>query len=127
MLALFRNDMGFGCNNGFIDFKDILGFALHSDGVRVVLLEITAATLAASYMACRMIVESRAGRVMRAIRDAESRTRFLGYSVESFKLWLFVFSSVIAGVAGALYVPQVGILNPGEFAPINSLEAVIWV
>jgi urea transport system permease protein len=127
MLAFFRNDMGFGGNNGFTDFKDILGFDLHSDGTRVVLLLITAAALGASYMACRVIVESRAGRVLRAIRDAESRTRFLGYPVESFKLWLFVFSGVIAGIAGALYVPQVGILNPGEFAPINSIEAVIWV
>src|SRR5438874_1160743 len=127
MLGFFRNDMGFGGNNGFTDFKDILGFDLHSDKTRVVLLMITAAALAASYMACRAIVESRAGRVMRAIRDAESRTRFLGYPVESFKLWLFVVSAVIAGVAGALYVPQVGIINPGEFSPINSIEVVIWV
>ena len=127
MLAFFRNDMGFGGNNGFTDFKDILGFDLHSDRTRVVLLVITAAALAASYLACRAIVESRAGRVMRAIRDAESRTRFLGYPVESFKLWLFVFSAVIAGIAGALYVPQIGIINPSEFAPINSIEAVIWV
>jgi len=127
MLAFFRNDMGFGGNNGFTDFKDILGFDLHSDSTRVVLLVITAVALAASYMACRVIVESRAGRVMRAIRDAESRTRFLGYPVESFKLWLFVFSAVIAGIAGALYVPQIGIINPSEFAPINSIEAVIWV
>jgi urea transport system permease protein len=92
-----------------------------------VLLVITAAALAASYMACRVIVESRAGRVIRAIRDAESRTRFLGFPVESFKLWLFVFSAVVAGIAGALYVPQIGIINPSEFAPINSIEAVIWV
>jgi urea transport system permease protein len=127
MLAFFRNDMGFGGNNGFTDFKDILGFDLHSDRTRVVLLVITAAMLAASYLACRAIVESRAGRVMRAIRDAESRTRFIGYPVESFKLWVFVFSAVIAGIAGALYVPQIGIINPSEFAPINSIEAVIWV
>jgi urea transport system permease protein len=127
MLAFFRNNMGFGGNNGFTDFKDILGFDLHSDRTHVVLLAITAAALAASYMACRKIVESRAGRVVLAIRDAESRTRFLGYPVESFKLWLFVFSGIIAGVAGALYVPQVGIINPSEFAPINSIEAVIWV
>jgi urea transport system permease protein len=92
-----------------------------------VLLILTAAALALSYLACRAIVESRAGRVMRAIRDAESRTRFLGYHVESFKLWVFVFSAVIAGVAGALYVPQIGIINPSEFAPINSIEVVIWV
>jgi urea transport system permease protein len=127
MLAFFRNNMGFGGNNGFTDFKDILGFDLHSDRTHVVLLVITAAALAASYMACRAIVDSRAGRVVLAIRDAESRTRFLGYPVESFKLWLFVFSAIIAGIAGALYVPQIGIINPSEFAPINSIEAVIWV
>jgi len=127
MLAFFRNDMGFGGNNGFTDFKDILGFDLHSDKVHVVLLVITAIMLGASYLACRMIVASRAGRVIRAIRDAESRTRFLGYRVESFKLWVFVFSGVLAGIAGALYVPQIGIINPSEFAPINSIEAVIWV
>jgi len=127
MLAFFRNDMGFGGNNGFTDFKDILGFDLHSDRTRVVLLVITVVVLAASFLACRAIVDSRAGRVIRAIRDAESRTRFLGYPVESFKLWLFVFSGIVAGIAGALYVPQVGIINPSEFAPINSIEAVIWV
>jgi urea transport system permease protein len=127
MLAFFRNDMGFGGNNGFTDFKDILGFDLHSDKTRVLLLVITAVALAASYLACRKIVESRAGRVVLAIRDAESRTRFLGYPVESFKLWLFVFSGIIAGIAGALYVPQIGIINPSEFAPINSIEVVIWV
>jgi len=127
MLAFFRNDMGFGGNNGFTDFKDILGFDLHADGTRVVLLVVTAAALGASYLACRAIVASRAGRVLRAIRDAESRARFLGYRVESYKLWVFGFSAVLAGVAGALYVPQVGIINPSEFAPINSIEAVIWV
>ena len=127
MLAFFRNDMGFGGNNGFTDFKDILGFDLHSDLTRVVLLVITTVTLAGTYIACRTIVESRAGRVLHAIRDAESRTRFLGYPVESFKVWVFVFSAVIAGIAGALYVPQIGIINPGEFAPINSIEVVIWV
>src|SRR6202050_672716 len=115
MLSFFRNDMGFGGNNGFTDFKDILGFDLHSDKVRVVLLMITAATLAASYLARRMIVSSRAGRVIRAIRDAESRTRFLGYRVESYKLWVFVFSAVLAGIAGALYVPRLGLFIPGEF------------
>ena len=127
MLAFFRNDMGFGGNNGFTDFKGILGFDLHSDETRVVLVVLSAVTLGASYLICRAIVESRAGRVLRAIRDAESRTRFIGYPVESFKLWVFVFSAVIAGVAGALYVPQVGIINPSEFAPINSIEIVIWV
>ena len=127
LLAFFRNDMGFGGNNGFTDFKDLLGFDLQSDSTRSALLVATAAALAASYGACRMIVASRAGRVIRSIRDAENRTRFLGYRVESYKLWLFVFSAVLAGVAGALYVPQVGIINPSEFEPINSIEVVIWV
>ncbi|HEY2384926.1 MAG TPA: urea ABC transporter permease subunit UrtC [Terriglobia bacterium] len=127
MLAFFRNDMGFGGNNGFTDFKEILGFDLHSDLTRVVLVVLSVLALGASYLACRAIVTSRAGRVMRAIRDAETRTRFIGYPVESFKLWAFVFSAVIAGVAGALYVPQIGIINPDEFSPINSIEVVIWV
>jgi urea transport system permease protein len=100
---------------------------LQAVGTRVALLVVTVAALAASYLACRAIVDSRAGRVIRAIRDAEHRTRFLGYSVESYKLWVFVFSAVLAGIAGALYVPQVGIINPSEFAPINSIEVVIWV
>jgi len=127
MLAFFRNDMGFGGNNGFTDFKDILGFDLHADRTRVVLFLATAFALALSYLACRALVDSRAGRVIRAIRDAESRVRFLGYRVESYKLWVFVFSAILAGIAGALYVPQVGIINPSEFAPINSIEVVIWV
>ena len=127
MLAFFRNDMGFGGNNGFTDFKDILGFHLDSDHTRLVLLVISAIALGGSYIACRAIVSSRAGRVIRAIRDAENRTRFLGYRVESFKLWVFVFSAVLAGIAGALYVPQIGIINPSEFSPINSIEVVIWV
>jgi urea transport system permease protein len=127
MLAFFRNEMGFGGNNGFTDFKDILGFDLQQNATRVVLVVASALALAASYCACRAITGSRAGRVIRAIRDAESRTRFLGYPVESYKLWVFVFSAVLAGVAGALYVPQVGIINPSEFEPINSIEVVIWV
>jgi len=127
MLAFFRNDMGFGGNNGFTDFKSIAGFDLQRDATRAVLFVASAAALAGSYWVCRSIVESRAGRVVHAIRDAENRARFLGYRVEYYKLWLFVVSAVIAGVAGALYVPQVGIINPGEFAPINSIEAVIWV
>ena len=127
MLAFFRNDMGFGGNNGFTDFKDILGFNLQAAETRVVLVVITAVALGVSYALCRAIARSRAGRVMRAIRDAESRTRFLGYRVESYKLWVFVFSAVLAGVGGALYVPQIGIINPSEFEPINSIEAVIWV
>jgi urea transport system permease protein len=127
MLAFFRNDMGFGGNNGFTDFKDILGFDLQRDATRSALVAISAVALVTSFVLCRLIVASRTGRVLRAIRDAESRIRFLGYPVESYKLWIFVFSAVIAGVAGALYVPQVGIINPSEFAPINSIEIVIWV
>ncbi|HEY6922216.1 MAG TPA: urea ABC transporter permease subunit UrtC [Steroidobacteraceae bacterium] len=127
MLAFFRNDMGFGGNNGFTDFKDLLGFDLHAPAARVALFVISAAALAGGYLLCRYVVTSRAGRVIEAVRDAESRARFLGYRVDNYKLWVFVFSAVLAGVAGALYVPQVGIINPGEFAPLNSIEVVIWV
>jgi urea transport system permease protein len=127
MLAFFRNDMGFGGNNGFTDFKDLLGFDLDSARTRVGLFVAAVVALAVAYVLCRYIVVSRAGRTVAAIRDAESRARFLGYRVESYKLWVFVFSAALAGVAGALYVPQVGIINPGEFAPLNSIEAVIWV
>lgn len=127
MLAFFRNEMGFGGNNGLTDFKDMLGFDLQADATRVALFVITAATLATSYLACRAIVRSRFGRVIVAVRDAESRTRFLGYRVEHYKLWIFTLSAMLAGIAGALYVPQVGIINPGEFSPLNSIEMVIWV
>ncbi len=127
MLAFFRNEMGFGGNNGLTDFKDILGFNLQSDEVRVVIFAITALALALGYLACRFIVTSKLGRIIVALRDAESRTRFIGYKVELFKLWIFVFSAILAGIAGALYVPQVGIINPGEFSPLNSIELVIWV
>jgi urea transport system permease protein len=127
MLAFFRNDMGFGGNNGMTDFKDILGFAINAPGTRVALFVASALALALGYFACRYIALSRAGRVVQAIRDAESRTRFIGYRVESYKLWIFAFSAVLAGIAGALYVPQVGIINPSEFQPINSIEIVIWV
>jgi urea transport system permease protein len=127
MLAFFRNDMGFGGNNGFTDFKDLLGFDLHKRSVQTTLFVLTAVFLALSYLACRYVVTSRAGRVVAAVRDAESRTRFIGYRVENYKLWVFAFSAIIAGIAGALYVPQVGIINPSEFSPINSIEVVIWV
>src|SRR6187551_105070 len=127
MLAFFRNDMGFGGNNGMTDFKDILGFAINTPSVRAALFVASALALIAGYLACRAVTLSRAGRVVQAIRDAESRTRFIGYRVESYKLWIFTFSAVLAGIAGALYVPQVGIINPSEFQPINSIEVVIWV
>ena len=127
MLAFFRNEMGFGGNNGLTDFKDILGFNLQADSTRIGLFIASALALALAYLACSMIIRSRFGRVIMAIRDAESRARFVGYRVEAYKLWLFTFSAILAGVAGALYVPQVGIINPGEFAPLNSIEAVVWV
>ncbi len=127
MLAFFRNEMGFGGNNGLTDFKDILGFDIQSDTTRVGLFLASALALALSYLLCRAIVTSRLGRVAVAIRDAEDRTRFIGYRVEHVKLALFTVSAMLAGVAGALYVPQVGIINPGEFSPLNSIEIVIWV
>lgn len=127
MLAFFRNEMGFGGNNGLTDFKDILGFSLQQDSTRISLFVATGIALILSYLLCRSVVSSRLGRVSMAIRDTESRTRFMGYDVDGIKLWIFVLSAVIAGVAGALYVPQVGIINPGEFAPLNSIEIVVWV
>jgi urea transport system permease protein len=127
MLAFFRNEMGFGGNNGLTDFKDILGFDIQAQGTRVGLFVATVATLALTYVICRLLVTSTYGKILVAIRDAESRTRFLGYRVEHYKLFAFVVSACLAGIAGALYVPQVGIINPSEFAPANSIEAVIWV
>lgn len=127
MLAFFRNEMGFGGNNGLTDFKELLGFDLQSDVTRCVLFLLTALCLALAYIACLYIVRSKLGRVLVALRDAESRTRFMGYRVERYKLFVFVFSAALAGIAGALYVPQVGIINPGEFSPINSIEIIIWV
>jgi urea transport system permease protein len=127
MLAFFRNNMGFGGNNGLTDFKDLLGFNLQADGARACLFVASALALAGSYVLGRFIVNSRFGKVLIAIRDAESRARFLGYRVESYKLVVFTLSAVMAGVAGALYVPQVGIINPSEFSPANSIEIVVWV
>jgi urea transport system permease protein len=127
MLAFFRNEMGFGGNNGLTDFKDILGFSLQADATRIGLFVASGLALLLGYLACRAIVASRLGRVAVAIRDAEDRTRFIGYKVGHVKLAVFTFSAVLAGIAGALYVPQVGIINPGEFSPLNSIEIVIWV
>ena len=127
LLAFFRNDMGFGGNNGLTDFKEILGAPLSSDATRCGLLLITAALLCALYLLARSLTRSRFGKVLIAVRDSESRTRFLGYRPESYKLVVWTLSAVMAGLGGALYVPQVGIINPGEFAPAGSIEAVIWV
>ncbi|MBB3964974.1 urea ABC transporter permease subunit UrtC [Rhizobium metallidurans] len=126
LLAFFRNDMGFGGNNGLTDFKDIVGYNIQADGTRAALFSATAILLALSLMIASAIVRSKFGKVLVGVRDAESRTRFLGYRVEHFKLFTFVVSAMMAGIAGALYVPQVGIINPGEFAPANSIEVVIW-
>jgi urea transport system permease protein len=127
MLAFFRNDMGLGGNNGLTDFKDILGFSVQAQGTRVALFVATAAALAGGYLLARFMTTSAFGKVLLAIRDAESRARFLGYRVERYKALAFAVSAMMAGVAGALYVPQVGIINPSEFAPASSIEAVIWV
>lgn len=127
MLAFFLNNLGFGGNNGLTDFKELLGFSLQADGTRNALFVASALALAGGYLLCRFIVQSKLGRVLVAVRDAERRTRFLGYRVEHYKLFVFVVSAMLAGIAGALFVPQVGIINPGEFAPINSIEIIIWV
>ncbi|WP_064607990.1 urea ABC transporter permease subunit UrtC [Photobacterium sp. J15] len=127
MLAFFRNEMGFGGNNGLTDFKDMLGFSLQSDTTRIVLFVASAIALMTGYLVCRAVIASRLGKVALATRDEESRVRFIGYNVDQIKLWIFVLSAVLAGIAGALYVPQVGIINPGEFAPLNSIEIVVWV
>ena len=126
LLAFFRNDMGFGGNNGLTDFKDILGYDIQSDATRSALFALTAIAVALGVLITSAIVRSKYGKVLIAVRDAESRTRFLGYRVEHVKLFAFVVSACMAGVAGALYVPQVGIINPSEFAPANSIEVVIW-
>jgi urea transport system permease protein len=127
MLGFFRNNLGFGGNNGLTDFKDILGFNVQAETTRTALFSITCVALMLAFVLCRALITSKFGKVLIAIRDAETRTRFLGYRVESYKLFVFTLSACIAGVAGALYVPQVGIINPSEFAPGNSIEAVIWV
>jgi urea transport system permease protein len=127
MLGFFRNNFGFGGNNGLTDFKDILGFNVQAPGTRAALFSVSCIALIIGFLICRALVASKFGKVLIAIRDAEARTRFLGYRVESYKLFVFTLSACMAGVAGALYVPQVGIINPSEFAPGNSIEAVIWV
>jgi urea transport system permease protein len=126
LLAFFRNDMGFGGNNGLTDFKDILGFNVQADATRSALFAASAVTLALAVFVTWAIIGSKYGKLLMAVRDAESRTRFLGWRAENVKLFAFTVSAVMAGIAGALYVPQVGIINPGEFEPANSIEVVIW-
>jgi urea transport system permease protein len=127
MLGFFRNNFGFGGNNGLTDFKDILGFNVQAPGTRAALFAASVLAVMLGFIVCRILVSSKFGNVLVAIRDAEGRVRFLGYRVEAYKLFVFTLSACMAGVAGALFVPQVGIINPSEFSPANSIEAVIWV
>ena len=127
MLLFFRNATGFGGNNGFTDFKRILGFTITSPETRIVLFMITGATLIGTLLLARYIVTSRLGRVLTAIRDAEARVMFCGYNTMHYKLFIWTLSAVLCGIAGALYVPQVGIINPSEMSPANSIEIAIWV
>jgi urea transport system permease protein len=127
MLFFYRNETGFGGNNGFTDFKRILGFPVWVAGTRTGLFLLTFAALVGSFIICRIIVTSKFGRVVMAVRDTESRLMFLGYNPLGYKLFVWTFSAVLCGIGGALYVPQVGIINPSEMSPGNSIEMAIWV
>ena len=127
MLLFFRNETGFGGNNGFTDFKRVLGYTITSSETRLVLFGLTAVMLAVTLVFAAWLVKSKFGRVLTAIRDAESRVMFIGYNPLWYKLTIWVISAVICGIAGALYVPQVGIINPSEMSPGNSIEIAIWV
>ena len=127
MLLFFRNETGFGGNNGFTDFKRVLGYAITSSETRLVLFGLTASVLALTFVFARWLVSSKYGRVLAAIRDAESRVMFIGYNPLWFKLFIWTLSAVLCGIAGALYVPQVGIINPSEMSVSNSIEIAIWV
>jgi len=127
MLLFYRNETGFGGNNGFTDFKRIAGFPVTHPGTRTVLFLMTFAALVAAFIGARAIVTSKLGRVVTAVRDGETRLMFLGYSPLAYKLFVWTVSAVLCGIAGALYVPQVGIINPGEMSPGNSIEMAIWV
>ena len=126
MLLFFRNETGFGGNNGFTDFKRILDIPIAQPGTRMVLFVLTGLSLLGFYLFSRWLVQSKFGRVLQAIRDAESRVMFSGYNPVAYKLTIWVISAVMCGVAGALYVPQVGIINPSEMSPANSIEMAIW-
>jgi len=127
MLLFFRNNTGFGGNNGFTDFKRILGFGITAPETRMALFVVTALALLGTFLLARSIVSSKFGRVLEAIRDAEARVMFCGYNTVHYKLAVFTLSAVLCGIAGALYVPQVGIINPSEMSPANSIEIAIWV
>jgi urea transport system permease protein len=127
MLLFFRNDTGFGGNNGFTDFKRVLGVTITSPGTRMALFALTAAVLIGTLLLGRYLMTSKFGRVLTAIRDAEQRVAFCGYNTVHYKLFIWTLSAILCGIAGALYVPQVGIINPGEMSPANSIEIAIWV
>ena len=127
MLLFFRNNTGFGGNNGFTDFKRILGYTITSPETRMVLFTLTGAALIGTLLLARFIVTSKLGRILTAIRDAETRVAFCGYDTVNYKLFIWTLSAVLCGMAGALYVPQVGLINPGEMSPANSIEIAIWV
>ena len=127
MLFFFRNETGFGGNNGFTDFKRILGHDITSPEMRATLFALSALMLMLTLLAGRYLVTSKFGRVLTAIRDAESRVMFIGYNPLHYKLFIWTFSAMLCAIAGALYVPQVGIINPGEMSPANSIEIAIWV
>jgi urea transport system permease protein len=127
MLLFFRNETGVGGNNGLTNFKTLYGYSLAESSTKLGLYALSALGLLLVFLLCRFIVVSKAGRVLCAIRDSESRTRFAGYNPTSYKLFVYTFSAVICGFAGALYVPQVGIINPSEFQPSSSIEMAIWV
>jgi urea transport system permease protein len=127
MLLFFRNATGFGGNNGLTDFKRILGYPLQQPATKLALFTISGVTLLLAYLACRAIVSSKLGRILIAIRDAEPKARFCGYETIHYKLFVWTFSAILCGLAGALYVPQVGIINPSEMQPSSSIEMAIWV
>jgi urea transport system permease protein len=127
MLLFFRNDTGFGGNNGFTDFKRVLGYPITVPSTRAVIFGITALALIGTIFLTRYLIRSKVGRVLTAIRDSESRLMFSGYNPLGYKLFVWTLSAVLCGIAGALYVPQVGIINPSEMSPANSIEIAVWV
>jgi urea transport system permease protein len=127
MLLFFRNETALGGNNGLTNFKEIYGYSLHEQSTKLMLYMLSAAGLFVAFLIARFVTTSKAGRVLRAIRDEESRTMFAGYNPTNYKLFVYTLSAVICGFAGALYVPQVGIINPSELQPSNSIEMAIWV
>ncbi len=127
MLLFFRNETGFGGNNGFTDFKRILGFPITEPPMRAALFALSAAALIGAVLLSRHLIRSKTGRILTAIRDSETRLMFSGYNPVQYKLFVWTLSAVMCGIAGALYVPQVGIINPGEMSPANSIEIAVWV